>query len=503
MLQQLDSDSLHMIITTLCYTDASTLSTTCVRLRISCLCALNAVGTLGAVRAFTVNLSLFNSAMRSLTAVPVATLHHAAYHGDIDVVQQLKNAHSPNWSTMVSSRTVFHARDLYSLTAVRLTDLTVQDASPLFGAIDDTECTALHIALIMGWTAVCEVLLQAAPRLVDLAVMDFKSYGPFHGATPLHLAVINDSVEVARMLLANGAEPAVRDAKGVAPIHCARSSEMIEALIGWGARIDVRTVSVDMYDDDGYQLLHFAAHNGFVDVMRHICENYQIDVTVMAENTYQPVHCAAISGRVDALKFLVTRGVSLDSVAGENWTPVHCACQNGHLDTVAYLDTMGCNMLALDSVGWSPLHVAIASGCSTIVSYYLDRGCDIGSVAGCTEVFDFVGMTAIHLACLSNSVNIVALLLSRDICLLDQSDDRGLSPLHYASAAGAIEVVSYLLEAGADMYAVESSGFGCAHYAQTALLADSDDRDGIFTLTERNNYRNIIELLLGAGDVLL
>lgn len=503
MLQRLDSDAFQMIITALCYTDASALAMTCARLRESCLYALNAAAPIGMVRTFTANLSLFNSAMRTLTGgVPLGTLHHAAYHGDMDVVQQIKNIPSCDWSTMVSTRTLFRARHLYGLTTLSLTDLTNgREPPPLFEAIDDTECTALHIALIRGWTAVCEVLLQAAPELVTLAVIDSNGYGPFHGATPLHLAVTKDSVEIARMLLANGASSTARDAKGRAPIHCVGSSEMIDALVACGAQIDDRTISVD--DDNGYQLLHFAAHKGLVDVMRHICENYDVDVTVSAENTYQPVHCAAISGRVEILKFLVTQGVSLNAEAGENWTPVHCACQNGHVDTLAYLNTMGCNILALDSVGWSPLHVAIASGCTAIVSYYLDRGCDVESVAGCTDVFHFFGMRSIHLACLSKSLDMVALLLSRDIRLLDQRDDRGLSPLHYASGAGAIEVVQYLLEAGANMYAVDSSGFGSAHYAQTALLADSDDRDPIFTPNEQSNYREIIGLLLGARELIL
>lgn len=354
------------------------------------------------------------------------------------------------------------------------------------GAIDRTLCTPLHIAVIRQWTEICKFLLNVAPELVQIPIVD-PSVGKYHGAMPLHLACILDSTVIADILLQNGANPTSRNEIGVVPIHCARSPDMIETLLEHGARLNDRTDDPTGDVDGCHHLVHYAAENGFVNVLRHICDHYKADLTATTTHLYQAIHCAASSGHRSVLEFLTASGAPLDVRNAEDWTAVHCACHGGHLDVVAYLDSLGCDMLAPDHVGWRPVHIAIAGGWTDVVSYYLNRGVEVTRVDGCTQTCQFVGMTAIHLACLSQSSTLVGMLLSRKLCSINEWDAFHLSPLHYAASVGAVHLIDDLLKAGADRYAVDSFGFGVAHYAQLCLLQNKDQQ------TQRLGCQKIIQ----------
>ena len=56
-------------------------------------------------------------------------------------------------------------------------------------------------------------MIKASPQVMDSAKED--------GFTPLHLASLNGSVEVVRVLVGRGARVDARDASGQTPIHLA------------------------------------------------------------------------------------------------------------------------------------------------------------------------------------------------------------------------------------------------------------------------------------------
>ena len=75
-----------------------------------------------------------------------------------------------------------------------------------------------------------------------------------------------------------------------------------------------------------------------------------------------PLHVAAGTetggGHLDMVKFLVTRGASINHRDSEGRTALKLASQYGHIDIVKYLINAGAEFKEGDNEGWTPLHVA-------------------------------------------------------------------------------------------------------------------------------------------------
>ncbi|KAK5642694.1 hypothetical protein RI129_008861 [Pyrocoelia pectoralis] len=115
----------------------------------------------------------------------------------------------------------------------------------------EKELTALHLAAEGGYADCVELLLQKG---ADANVRNHR------GQTPLHLAARAQSVECVETLLRKGnADPNLGDHDRRTPLHAAvgkaaRSYDIIEVLVSWGADINTK-------DQYGYTPLHIAALN--------------------------------------------------------------------------------------------------------------------------------------------------------------------------------------------------------------------------------------------------
>jgi ankyrin repeat protein len=126
--------------------------------------------------------------------------------------------------------------------------------------------------------------------------------------TPLHLAIREESVEIARMLIDAGADLDVQDTWGSkTPLHDAalwRRIEIARMLIDAGA-------SVDVQDNDGWTPLHWAARYGQVEIVKMLIDA-GADVNVQNENGFTPLHWAAIKGNEEIAQMLIDAGARKD-----------------------------------------------------------------------------------------------------------------------------------------------------------------------------------------------
>jgi ankyrin repeat protein len=118
----------------------------------------------------------------------------------------------------------------------RLAELLAADAG-LASAFSSDGFTALHLASFFGWVEAARLLLDRAapPNAVSrnpMAVM------------PLHSAAAGGHDEVARLLVAAGADVNARQRHGYTPLHAAAQNgdaEMTEMLLAAGADPSART----------------------------------------------------------------------------------------------------------------------------------------------------------------------------------------------------------------------------------------------------------------------
>ena len=292
----------------------------------------------------------------------------------------------------------------------------------------------LHIAAQQGHAEMIQKLLDAKPRFRQLKATDSQ------GRTPLHLATWSGHVEAAKSLLDNGANLEAASSEGMTPLHLAADRghlEMVRLLLEKGA-------APNAVDEQKRRPLQIAAQQGHQGVMKLLLEKSDIDVIDDDKNTL--LHSASQGGLTEAVKYLLERGVDANAMNDEGQTPLFLAAANGHNDVVKILVESRADPNTLDDDGKAPLHVAIKNGYLDLVNYLLDNGADKNA----SERWPLM-----YTAAYFGRIKIVEEFVKRSIDMNIRGPN-DWTPLHAAFDNAAI--VRILLEKGAEVDAVESSG---------------------------------------------
>lgn len=203
------------------------------------------------------------------------------------------------------------------------------------------------------------------------------------GKTPLMWACWNNSADVIKFILFNGADLYARDSFGHTPfLHACRGNtrEVLEFLARRGARIhDI--------DSDGQHGIHHAARGNTRDVLELLILKLQADIHIKDWRNRFPIHHAAATGNAENVMFLIQNRSCLNSKSrvihgsefddlGRNYcgmTPIHFAAQNGHANIVRLLVQHGANIDAITGCGRSVFMLAAENGHEDIAVYCMNE----------------------------------------------------------------------------------------------------------------------------------
>jgi ankyrin repeat protein len=200
------------------------------------------------------------------------------------------------------------------------------------------DAVPLYYAALCGFHGLVEHLIAADSR-------DVNSRGGSH-TTPLHAASVKGHVDVASLLLRNGADPNCRDHLGRAALHrvsqggqlvmAESSPEIARLLVNSGA-------SVSVADDEGSSPLHAAARSGHREIAEFLLESgASLDIRDKKQRT--PLHVACGNGKLDVSRFLIDRGSDMNSRNKNDFIPLHMASRRGHVDVARLLLDRGCDV---------------------------------------------------------------------------------------------------------------------------------------------------------------
>uniref|UniRef100_G3NEB1 Transient receptor potential cation channel, subfamily A, member 1b n=1 Tax=Gasterosteus aculeatus aculeatus TaxID=481459 RepID=G3NEB1_GASAC len=362
----------------------------------------------------------------------------------------------------------------------------------------------VHAAAFAGAKNAMEMILKAGEKYGH-QVEAHINYVDKSSCSPLHLAVRGGNIEVIRFCIANGAK------------------------------------------NDKSTPLHLACTQGATEVVKLMLSSFQQveDVINLTDGACQtPLHRWAT-----LICHLTICGAKVNSTDCKGNSPLLLATSCGAWRTVALLLSKGADVNVKDRCGCSFLHLALLQpkGLKNLSQEVLQ----LGSVTALLSCEDNEGCTPLHYACrlgIHDSVKNMLGLSGQDglackskdkksvlhfaaqygrinTCqrlletitdsrLLNEGDERGLTPLHLASREGHTKVVQLLLRKGA-LFHSDYKGWTCLHHAASAgythtmdillsanlKLLDKVDEDGNTALhiAAREGHVAAVNLLLSRG----
>ncbi|XP_069777339.1 transient receptor potential cation channel subfamily A member 1-like [Narcine bancroftii] len=378
------------------------------------------------------------------------------------------------------------------------------------------------------------------------------------GRFPIHEAAFAGATKTLEIIIQKGEEQGYSREKHTnfldeglhTPLHLALlggNLGTIKSCIDNGAKIDLQ-------EKDKSTALHFACLQGAFEAVKYMLSKYkgENDILHILDAINQtPLHKAATYDSAELVEYLIEQGSDLNMIDKESRTPLLWATSQGAWKTVKILvmrganvkikNRMGCNFLHLtvmqprglqnlseeilqskemrillndeDNNGCTPLHYVCRQGFTTSLVKML-------SLKASLHLKTKDKRSSLHFAASHGRLKTCKLLLQdmNDTKLLNEGDEKGMTPLLLAAQNGHTDVVQLLLRKGA-LFMRDYKCWTTLHYAafggysrtievlleSNVSLLDQEDEKGntALHLAAKAGHSRAVCLLLAKGAAIV
>ena len=250
-------------------------------------------------------------------------------------------------------------------------------------------------------------------------------------------------------------------------------------------------------DHKGNTPLHLAAQNGCFSTVKKLLE--EADILAVDHKGNTPLHLAVQNGHLSTVKKLLEEEADILAVDHKGNTPLHLAASDGDFETMNFLIEYISDFFDIinqgNGRGSSIMHIVALYGSREDIEYLLEKGADIAAV-------DHEDNTPLHYAVLAGNSQAIEILSNSET--LNSSNKMEHTALDLVLSAKRFGVVEKLIELGA------KSNFFDEHGVQMVMQEDNGERLSIngddlnrplhiVTLNSIKSRHAYIELLLDAG----
>ncbi|XP_058425293.1 ankyrin repeat domain-containing protein 61 [Diceros bicornis minor] len=278
---------------------------------------------------------------------------------------------------------------------------------------EEGPCAALHRklyeAIMREDCTTIQVLLRSYPVNQPMSILaNSSSYRSLlsqqmQSIIPIHLAVEYRKAQSLLCLLEHGADPEVRDTRGLTTLHL--------MLLHW-------PITSTTWTEPGNRIQRILTdiQNNAIRCLHILCEHgAQVNARVDNSQKHSPLHLGIIYGNYPVLSILAQNGAHVNAINESSMTPLHMAANILNKEMIETLISCGANVnCAVSSTGNTALKLAVctasgkagrllAAGVSCI-RLLLIHGAKVNAQ-------DHEGQTAIHEACFGGREAIINLLL--------------------------------------------------------------------------------------------
>jgi ankyrin repeat protein len=331
--------------------------------------------------------------------------------------------------------------------------------------------TLLHVAVnrIRGNYKFLHTSMEERKKVITTLIewgldVDQQSYTK---RTPLHFAVSDDVLVIAKLLLDLGANINATNEHGENALHIALqrvkvNTKIVKLLIDKGININGR-------DCNQRTPLHHCCRNGHYDALVILLE-CGTNINAKDSMNRSPLYDAISWDYYNCVKVLLDRGADVNAVDKSGKTVLHAAFETDNMvnySCIKILIDHGADINAVDKSGKNVLHAAFQNynrvnyNCNSkvnmrTVKLLIDKGIDVNGR-------DCFGRTPLHDCCRKGHYDALVILSECGTNILDINavDNSGETVLHEALESFDGEeyiCMKMLLDHGADINAVDNSG---------------------------------------------
>ena len=276
------------------------------------------------------------------------------------------------------------------------------------------------------------------------------------GWTAVHGAAQKGNLDMLKLLHSTGANIHQETSNG--------SNCIMSAALGTG---DCKTVTwliqqgvdVNHCNKDGWTAVHWAAHEGNLDVLKLLHSNGANIHQESSDGSNCIMSASLGTGDSKTVTWLIQQGVDVNHCNKDGWTAVHGAAHEGNLDVLKLLHSNGANIHQETSDGTNCIMSAsLGTGDCKTLTWLTQQGVDVNH---CNKD----GWTAVQGAAQKGNLDVLKLLHSNAANIHQETSNSTNCIMSASLGTGDCKTLTWLIQQGVDVNHCNKDGWTAVHWA--------------------------------------